>query len=407
MNNNSTRENEKKNNCLGASMENELSRLTKLEPKSYNTTPFFTAGGVLVLAFAATSIYLIQSSMSLQDRIERRAGWMIALEKAQERLSFDGQQDAVMDAREKLLFDKDTVGQILQVRLQIMEEGNPRDIMVSRLDRLYQLAFRFNALLSENRSTKSLVPLRDDLDVEIQGVMNDLQRVAAHETIEMGGKWHLMNGLAAMSIILMGLVMFLVRVLITRGRKLQVALDWVKRVATKDELTGLWNRRAIFPILNKELSRCERENRALSVLMVDFDHFKQVNDRFGHKAGDAVLREGSQRLLSALRPYDSIGRYGGEEIIILLPGCDSSNVSVVAERLAEIIRNQPFDFGEHRIPTTVSIGGATKRSPTPAHSDRLVVSADQYLYEAKTNGRNRVVTGPSLSYDGDVSDTGA
>ncbi len=277
--------------------------------------------------------------------------------------------------------------------------------MVARLDRLHQVAFRFNALLSDGDSSGSLSALRADLGTDAQGIMDDLRSLAAHETMDLGAKWHLLNALAALSIILAGLTLFLVRTMVQRGRKLRVALDWVKRIATTDELTGLWNRRAIFPILNRELSRCERDKEPISVLMVDFDNFKKINDRFGHQAGDAVLREGAQRMLRTLRPYDSIGRYGGEEIIILLPGCDQVEAGAVGERLAEAIRTAPFVHREYRITSTVSIGGATKQKPTRNHADRMVVFADQYLYEAKTAGRDRVVTGPSLSYDGEISTT--
>ncbi|MFH1531276.1 MAG: GGDEF domain-containing protein [Pseudomonadota bacterium] len=388
-------------------MEYEFSRLETLEPEGGRTWPLLTVGGLLLLVFGAASIYLIQSSMLVQHRIELRAGWTIALGEARERLSEGGPRSRLEDGRERLLFDKATVGQILQVRREILERADPGQSMVDRLDSLHLVTFRFNTLLSDTDSAASLATLRADLSSQIQRVLDDLRSLSAHATLELGGKWYLLNGLASLSIILAGLTLFLVRAMVLRGRKLQIALDWVKRIATRDELTGLWNRRAIFPILNRELSRCEREKKAISVLMVDFDHFKTINDRFGHQAGDAVLREGAQRMLKILRPYDSIGRYGGEEIIILLPGCESKEALMVGERLAETIRSSPFAYGEERITATVSVGGATKESPTRGHADRMVVSADQYLYEAKTAGRNCVVTGPSLSYDGEVSETGA
>ena len=388
-------------------MEYEFSRIEKLEPEGGHTWPIITVGGIVFLAFAVSCIYLIQSSMQLQRRIELQAGWTIELEDAQSRLSESGQRSAITDSRQRLHFDKETVGKILQVRHQIMKEGNPRDVMIGRLERTHQAAFQLNALLSETDTVGSLVDLRSDLDIEIQGIINDLRRTSAADALDLGGKWHLVNGLAALSIILAGLALFLVRTAVLRGRKLQIALDWVKRIATRDELTGLWNRRAIFPILNRELARCARKKLAISVMMVDFDHFKKINDKHGHKAGDAVLREGAQRLLNVLRPYDSIGRYGGEEIIILLPGCDLDEARTVGERLAEIIRNAPFVVETKQIQATVSIGSATKKHPTEDHGDRMVVSADQYLYEAKTGGRDRLVTGPSLSYDGEVSDPGS
>ena len=387
-------------------MDYEFSRLEQLEPEGGSTWPLLSLGGLIVLVFAAASIYLIQTSMWLQQSIQLKAGWMLSLDGAQGRLFDDSEGKNIEDARERLRFEKNTVGQLLQVRSDIMQT-DPRKVMVARLDRLYQGLSQYNALLTESSTWDGSQSLRKDIQVEVQGIMEDLRRTSTHETIDLGSKWFLLNGLASQSIILAGLTLFLVRTTVLRGRKLQVALDWVKRIATKDELTGLWNRRAIFPILNRELARCERESKPVSVLMVDFDHFKKINDQYGHKAGDAVLREGAQRMLGILRPYDSIGRYGGEEIIILLPGCDRDESRAVGERLAGTVRDAPFIYNGQKIPATVSIGGATKRSPTPTHADRMVVSADQYLYEAKSTGRDRVVTGPSLSYDGEVSETGS
>lgn len=386
-------------------MEYEFSRIERLEPEGGRTWPLLTIGGLVLLAFAASSIYLIQSSMWLQQRIEQRTDWILKLQDASDRLAEDGKRSTLEDPRERLHYDKETVGKILQVRTRIMEDSDPRVAMMKRLDRLYQSTFYFNALLAAEDPPEAYANLRGDLRTHLQGITDDLSHMGAQETMELGGKWYLLNGLAALSIILAGLILFLVRTTVLRGRKLQVALDWVKRIATRDELTGLWNRRAIFPILNRELARCAREKKPISVMMVDFDHFKKINDRFGHQAGDAVLREGAQRMLKVLRPYDSIGRYGGEEIIILLPGCDREEALAVGERLAQSVRGAPFISGMDRITATVSIGGATKDTPSADHADRMVVSADQYLYEAKTGGRDRVVTGPSLSYDGEISQT--
>jgi len=386
-------------------MEYEFSRIEKLEPEGGRTWPMLTIGGLVLLAFAASSIYLIQSSIWLQHRIELRTGWMLRLQEASDRLAEDGKRAAIEEPKARVHFDKETVAIMLQVRTRIMEDTDPRVVMVDRLDRLHQSTFYYNTVISAEDPTEAYALLRSELRTHVQGIMDDLRSLTAQETMDLGGKWYLLNGLAALSIILAGLILFLVRTTVLRGRKLQVALDWVQRIATRDELTGLWNRRAIFPILNRELARCAREKKPITVMMVDFDHFKKINDRYGHQAGDAVLREGAQRMLKVLRPYDSIGRYGGEEIIILLPGCDRDEARAVGERLAQSVRSHPFVSAEDRITATVSIGGATKGTPSAEHADRMVVSADQYLYEAKTAGRDRVVTGPSLSYDGEISET--
>jgi len=395
-------------NLSGGQVDYEFSRIEKLDMDGGRTWPLLTVGGLILLAFAAMSIYLIHSSSRLQRSIEQQANWMISLDDARTRLTDAGVRGEAKTARELLFFDKDTIGMIFQVHTHIQNAADGDGVLLASLDHLHRTAFHLNALLSEDGgASNGLTSLRMELDGHLRMVAERIRNTAAHETVALGGKWYLLNGLAGLSIILAGLILFLVRTAVLRGRKLQLSLEWLRRIATTDELTGLWNRRAIFPILNRELSRCERDKDPISVLMVDFDNFKKINDSYGHKAGDAVLRDGAQRMLKILRPYDSVGRYGGEEIIILLPGCDAAEARQVAERLAEVVRATPFTYEEHRISATVSVGGATKRNPTPNHADRLVVSADQYLYEAKTTGRDRVVTGPSLSYNAEISETGA
>lgn len=298
------------------------------------------------------------------------------------------------------------VSRLRALRDELRESARAPEVLAAT-ERLDQALVRLEMFATAPGVTwDHLVPVRLDMDRTLQDLGWALQLNASQAAIRLSGTWDLLNILAALAIVLAGATLFLMQVALSRGHRLQAAMELLKRMATRDELTGLWNRRAIFPIRARELSRCERERRPLSVLMVDFDHFKKINDQFGHTAGDVVLREGAQRMLRVLRPYDAVGRYGGEEIIILLPGCDAPELRTIGERMAETIRSTPFVMGEHRILATVSIGGATKRSPTREHAERLVISADQYLYEAKNTGRDRVVTGPSLSYSSEISETG-
>lgn len=172
--------------------------------------------------------------------------------------------------------------------------------------------------------------------------------------------------------------------------------------ATYDPLTGLYNRGAIEDILTRELARSRREGQALSVGLADLDYFKSINDTHGHAAGDAVLREATKRLQNQLRVYDSLGRYGGEEFLIVLPGCDAATATAVAERLRTAISDAPFTLREGPLRVTLSLGVSTLPAPLAretAHNpvevaeilDRLVRAADVALYQAKQEGRNRVV----------------
>jgi two-component system, cell cycle response regulator len=170
------------------------------------------------------------------------------------------------------------------------------------------------------------------------------------------------------------------------------AQETLRQRATYDSLTGLLNRSAILEILRQELARAGREAQPFSILMVDLDHFKQVNDQHGHLAGDDVLREAAHRMKFAIRCYDSIGRYGGEEFLVVIPGCDAAGAWVLGERLRQAIGCEQFTVEEARFPMTCSIGCATQPQGVPYDTDPLIRLADCALYEAKEQGRNRIET---------------
>jgi two-component system, cell cycle response regulator len=164
-----------------------------------------------------------------------------------------------------------------------------------------------------------------------------------------------------------------------------------------DVLTGWHNRRYLQSRLYEELARCRRERTPLTCLMIDVDHFKSVNDRFGHLAGDEVLRQLADCISGEVRGSDVSARYGGEEFVVLLPGTGAQAGFVLAERIRAAVAAEPFELpGEMpRLPVTVSIGVA-EHSPSPEEldlkgvGDRLLALADVALYEAKAGGRNAV-----------------
>lgn len=158
--------------------------------------------------------------------------------------------------------------------------------------------------------------------------------------------------------------------------------------ATHDSLTQLLNRAAILEILRKEVARSARERTPLAVILMDLDHFKNINDTQGHLAGDAVLRESARRMRESLRPYDSVGRYGGEEFLAVTPGCNTAQVIQLAERIRERICGELFDVSACTLRVTMSLGvSSTARLMDP---DQLLRDADEALYAAKNQGRNRV-----------------
>jgi two-component system, cell cycle response regulator len=158
--------------------------------------------------------------------------------------------------------------------------------------------------------------------------------------------------------------------------------------AHTDALTGLPNRRAIVDLLEKELQRSRREHTALAVGMIDIDHFKRVNDEYGHASGDAVLCELARRMRSALRPYDDVGRFGGEEFLVVVPGVSTSELRELLERLREVVHEAPFTADGRGLAVTVSLGGAEHSGES---MDALIARADDALYVAKARGRDLVV----------------
>ena len=169
------------------------------------------------------------------------------------------------------------------------------------------------------------------------------------------------------------------------------AREELRDQATKDFLTRIWNRSSILDIFQREMVRGAREKRPVGLVLADLDHFKSVNDTYGHFAGDAVLREFVRRLGASVRPYDAVGRYGGEEFLIVLPGCDENCTAKQAERMREALANEPMSFQDESRLITCSYGATAWMPGSSADEESLIRIADDALYRAKRQGRNRVV----------------
>jgi len=168
------------------------------------------------------------------------------------------------------------------------------------------------------------------------------------------------------------------------------ARDELRFQATHDVLTGIWNRGAVLDFLHRECERAARTQSPTAILMLDLDHFKKINDTHGHLAGDEVLRVVAARISQHVRSYDVVGRYGGEEFLIVLPGCDKNEIERSADRIRLAIGNEPIVTATSELSVTASIGAALLPPDGAASENQILLEVDQALYLAKNNGRNRV-----------------
>jgi two-component system, cell cycle response regulator len=164
--------------------------------------------------------------------------------------------------------------------------------------------------------------------------------------------------------------------------------------ATRDYLTGLWNRSSILDRLGQEMARSAREAAPFGIVLADIDHFKSINDTWGHAAGDLALREATNRIRASLRPYDSVGRYGGEEFLMILPGADLEETKSLADRMRHEIRSAPVMWKDTPVPLSSSFGCTSAIADGVVTSSDLIRIADEALYAAKRGGRDRVVATP-------------
>lgn len=163
----------------------------------------------------------------------------------------------------------------------------------------------------------------------------------------------------------------------------------LERQASRDPLTELYNRRYVFGMIENEIRRFERYGDRISLILIDADYFKSINDTHGHAAGDSALQHIAHRCVQSVRDADIVGRFGGEEFIVLLPHTDATDAAIVAERIRNSLHEHPFTWQNRDVPITLSLGVAEVSSTTSTFED-LLKTADQALYLAKRAGRDQV-----------------
>lgn len=175
--------------------------------------------------------------------------------------------------------------------------------------------------------------------------------------------------------------------LIELNWQLRVASDALKYQASHDGLTKLWNRTAILEIIDREMARAHRQKKPMTIVLCDIDNFKGINDTRGHAIGDVVLQAVAERLAKALRSYETVGRYGGEEFLITLCDCDAEGARPAMERLRLAVSDEKIETDKDAVSVTISLGGAVSDTAS-ADLDELIRTADEALYAAKGAGRN-------------------
>lgn len=193
------------------------------------------------------------------------------------------------------------------------------------------------------------------------------------------------------------------KVRIQNGERIIALQDVVLQKANTDSLTQLWNRKKILEILGEELNRNFRDNKPVGVIMIDIDNFKMINDTYGHLTGDKVIIEVASRMKENVRSYDKIGRYGGDEFLLVLPGLGKKDAKNTAERLRDAVCAEKIQTEAGALNITVSLGVSVSDNTLSLSTKKIMEESDLALYIAKSRGRNiSIVSEPDLVSEKDV-----
>lgn len=353
--------------------------------------PWFVGGLLLVLAgFALWCVLLVAAVRELRAEVEAHVYLLVTIQGLQhetEQLRF-GQ-----DAAEAVPQDswRAAVETFRETARATSEGGRlaaeNQALLAQALRALEGVEARARG---DERSGGSLDEQANGLLQVLHELVLRLRQRTAAISAELAGRWDSLYVLVLAALALAALNLVLTWRLHRQRQVLEAARQELALRASHDELTGLWNRRNVLEHLERELAGATRTGAPVGIVMIDLDGFKRINDELGHAAGDAVLRESARRMQQLLRASDGVGRVGGEEFLVVLPGCDEDQTLELAERLRHALSATPVEYEGRQIPITLSAGAVVFRRRDPPSSVAMLLSAaDTALYRAKQEGRNR------------------
>ncbi len=314
-------------------------------------------------------------------------------------MSFPGSQPTItLEQPITVLTVEDNEADYIQLQRIVKEIGNIHLIHAGNLEKAFDLIqtnsvdiILLDYMLPDGSGFEFMKSLKQkQVDIPVVMITGQGNEVIASESIQSGAYDYLpksrLNATALARVITATLEKSRFRIEIKNMTKKMA------KMATRDELTGLYNRRYFNDCLEQEIERARRYDRALALAIFDLDHFKKVNDDYGHLAGDHVLRETGKTLLQLIRKIDIACRYGGEEITVIMPETNIEQSIMICERIRDHIQNFPFEWEGKQFNITVSAGVAQYNPSSRGKTERFVQNVDRLLYEAKASGRNRVVS---------------
>ena len=375
---------------------------------------------VLILTLSGIGIYRVSSEAVLRDAEDDGVRIATVLVSQQYKYLFsEGEKNISLNSQELAVFDRQTKNflhpfAIVKIKVfdldRVIIYSTDTNIIGMRVEDNIRLDRALSGEIDTHLETKDQVfDLAEEqlLDVDVVEMYLPVNNAAG----EIAGSFELYLDVTAyrddithrvtssiliLTIILLGVFALSFWVVHKGTGQLKELLTRLRQMASTDSLTGAFNRAAVLQRAEAELSHMGRSElkkssvNSLGVIMMDLDHFKAVNDTYGHQTGDEVLREMSRRVIATLRDYDIFGRYGGEEFLVLILDCEYEKAMIIAERIRRCLSDVPFKIGENALHITVSLGVTCCLDSTEGF-DTTLQRADEALYKAKDSGRNRAV----------------